>query len=93
MPADEATGEEARRRQIGNGLLIGLAVAALLLVALDFVYERHPYFAIEGGTGFYALCGAGACALGIAVARVLGSVATLPEDNDDRQRRHSPGGR
>jgi hypothetical protein len=84
MPDDRTPAGEARGGRAGNGLLIGLAVAALLLAGLDFVYERDPYFDMEGWAGFYALCGAGAAVLGIALARALGSIATRPEEDYDR---------
>ena len=84
MPVDGTDEAKASSARAGNGLLIGLAVAALLLTALDLVYERHPHFEIEGWTGFYALCGAAAFTVGIAGALLLRSVATRPEDEDDR---------
>ena len=85
MPSERrADGAETRRWRVGTGLLVGLAAATLLLVLLDFAYQRHPHFGAERWTGFYALCGAATCLLCIGGALLLRRFATRAEGADDR---------
>jgi hypothetical protein len=85
MAADRiAAGSETRRWRVGTGLIVGLAVATLLLVALDFAYQRHSAFGPERWTGFYAVCGAATCLVCIGGALLLRRIAVRPEDADDR---------
>lgn len=63
---------------------IAVAVALVLLVAAGLAIDMHPHFAIESIPGFHALAGLVACALAIAVARLVGRLLGRAEDLDGR---------
>lgn len=44
----------------------------VVLVGLDFIIAKHPFFAWETIPGFYAFYGFAACAVIIAVSKLLG---------------------
>ncbi len=81
MRDDPGTAPGAR---IGWGLVLALAAASAALVGLDFVIERHPHFEAEAWPGFYALCGAAACLVGVGVALLLRPLVRRSDDYYDR---------
>jgi hypothetical protein len=83
----EPTGRSVRGVRAGSistGLMLALAAASLVLVALDFVVERHPHFEPESWPGFYALCGAAACLAAVLLALLLRRIVLRPEGYHDR---------
>jgi hypothetical protein len=81
---DDPTRPSPPRAHVGWAPVLALAAAGALLVGLDFVIERHPHFAAEGWPGFYGLCGAAACLVGVGVALLLRLIVQRPEDHYDR---------
>lgn len=67
--------EPRNRRRLWRGFLavLGLSVAAEVVVTL------HPHFEIESLFGFHAWFGFGACAAMIALAKALALVLKRPE--------------
>ena len=57
----------------------GFLVVLALTVAVEFVVELHPHFAVESIFGFAAWFGFGACAAMIAVAKALVLLLKRPD--------------
>lgn len=49
----------------------GLLGSLVLLLALEFFVEKHPYFSWEKWPGFYAVFGLVACVLLVLVAKYI----------------------
>ena len=58
------------------------AICAGLFVA-DWVYHKHPYFAVENVPGFYAIFGFVICIVLIFVAKWMRAILMRPEDYYD----------
>lgn len=54
-----------------RAFIVALVVMAVVLVAADFLYEKHALYAAESIAGFYALAGFGSYAVLIVVAKAL----------------------
>jgi hypothetical protein len=54
-------------------------VVLVLTVLAEFFVHLHPTFAVEGWFGFHAAFGVLACALMIAVAKLLGLLIRRPD--------------
>ena len=60
--------------------LWGVHIIAAILLALEFVYDRHVYHPWEGLWGFYAVYGFVACWLLVEVAKLMRMVLGRPPD-------------
>jgi hypothetical protein len=66
----------------GRRLLFGLLALASLLLALDFVVDRHVYFPVEERFGFNTLFALVGCVSMAILAVVLRTLVMRPEDHD-----------
>ena len=89
VPAARALFGWTTKRWIGKALFWGLLVVSILLIAIEPVLEmlapegehfRHPYFSIDGTTGFNAIWGFGAFALVVLAGWPLGRLLRRSED-------------
>jgi len=60
-----------------------LATLCLLLVAGDFVYEKHGHYSWENFPGFYAILGFASCAVFVLGATQLRRILKRDEDYYD----------
>ena len=66
-----------------NKLIRVLATLCLLLVAGDFVYEKHGHYSWENFPGFYAILGFASCAAFVLGATQLRRILKRDEDYYD----------
>lgn len=72
--------------QAGNvrKIYVGLWIVCFLLVGADFLYEKHPHFAIDGVFGFYGFYGFVSCVSLVLAAKVLRKIVMRPENYYDK---------
>lgn len=69
--------------KIGKWILIALYVSCVVVFGLDFFYEKHGHYAVEGYPGFHAIYGF-VCFVGLVLsAIVLRKVVMRDEDYYD----------
>lgn len=61
-----------------------LLAASIILLCLDFIFERHSYFNWEGWFGFYGFYGFIACVGLVLAAKILRKLIMRPENHYDR---------
>lgn len=54
-------------------------ILLLILTALDFVIEPHPYFGLDGTFGFHSWYGFATCAAMVVAAKLLGLFLKRPD--------------
>ncbi len=77
-PGDEPTWFQRRPNILK--IIIGLYVAAGLVVLLDAVYTKHVHFPVEYIFGFYVFYGFVGCVILVLVAKLLRLGVMRPED-------------
>ncbi len=72
-------------RKENRGLFFKVfSVCLVVLLVLDLLVEKHPYFGFDGAPSFPAAYGFISCALLVLLARVLRTIVKRDEDYYDQ---------